>query len=318
MDDHIRTTTLARSLVGTREDLAALLGTSVDLIVKIVSDPLRFYSQFSVPKSNGELRTIRPPCRQLKSVQRSLLNLIYRRVHLRSCLHGGIRGKSIITHARAHVGRVMVATLDIRKFFPSTSPSHLLPVFEVLGFVDQAATDLLHLVTLDGGLPQGAPSSSILANLAFAAGDSRYIRICGRQRLRYSRYVDDIAVSGDHEFGDLRGPFVDAIKYAGYTVAPEKVHFTPRSARQVVTGLVVNDRLRPTPEFIAELKHEIRLCQECGAATLAVADGISVMTLKNRLTGRVGHVKQADRSLGKRLQGLLCGVDWRSAKAVTA
>jgi hypothetical protein len=314
MDGSIRLTAAARHAITSRQQLAEALGAAVKFIADVAASPAAYYTEFTIPKANGEPRLIRPPRRSLRTVQRSLLSLLYDRVSVRSCLHGGLPGRSTVTHAVAHVGQHLVATLDLRKFFPSTTPGHLAPMLASLGFAGEVAEDLLQLVTLDGGLPQGAPTSSLLANLAFSAGDSRFIDLCRRRRLRYSRYVDDIAISGECDFHDLRGPFIAAIRLAGYGVADEKVRFMPNGTRQVVTGLVVNDRLRPTQRFVAELRHDIRMCLDLGASCVAAVSGETVGTLKSRLTGRVAHVQHIDAHLGRELRGRLCGVNWRSAR----
>lgn len=319
MEGHIRVTAAANNRIQTRSELAALLQTNVEFVADVTANPSSYYAEFLIPKPSGEMRPIRPPRRALRSLQRDFLREILSRVQLRSCLHGGIRSRSIVTHARAHVGQDMVATLDIRKFFPSTTKIHLIPILTALGFLGEAATDLLLLVTFKNELPQGAPTSSILANLAFAQGDSRFIQICRKRKLRYSRYVDDIAISGQCDFSDLRGPFIDAIQASDYGVANEKIHFMRRCKRQIVTGLVVNEKLRPTREFIQEIKEELRCCLEFGAALRALESGLSVRQLKSRLTGRVAHVAHVDPLLGKELRRLLFGVDWRSSvrKATT-
>lgn len=312
MDGHIRPTTAANIRIGTRTELSKMLRAQASFIKSVVANPASFYSEFSIPKANGESRPIRPPRRQLRDLQRRLLLEMYRRVRVRSCLHGGICGRSAVTHARAHVGRWMVATLDIRKFFPSTTPELVAPVLAALGFMDEAAADILALVMLDGQLPQGAPTSSLLANLAFAPGDTLFIELCRLRNLRYSRYVDDIAISGADDFAELCGPFKHLINMAGYAVADEKIHFMGRHQKQVVTGLVVNDKLRPTRQYLSQLKSDIRACLDNGASLIAASEGLTVRQLKNQLTGKVAHVRHVDREIGRRLRGMLCGVDWRS------
>jgi hypothetical protein len=206
----------------------------------------------------------------------------------------------------------MVATLDVRKFFPSTTPTHIVPVLNALGFLDDALADILTFVMLESQLPQGAPTSTLLANLAFARGDTQFIELCRKRNLRYSRFVDDIAISGLDDFKELRGPFKNVIRMTGYDVANEKIHFMPDDQRQVVTGLVVNDKLRPTPQFLRQLRNDIRACINHGARLIAASEGVSVRQLKNKLNGRVAHVLHVDPEIGKRLRGMLCGVDWRS------
>jgi RNA-directed DNA polymerase len=311
MDGRIPITAEAENIVRTRLQLAELLGATPELISRICLAPSDFYTEFALPKPNGEMRTIRPPQKRLRSLQRNLLSEFYRRTRVRTCLHGGIRGKSVLTHAVSHVGRQMVATLDIRKFFPSTTWNHIESVVSDLGFRDEAAHDILLLVTLENQLPQGAPTSSFLANLAFNGGDVRFIKLCRRRKLRYSRYVDDIAVSGDSSFIDLRGPFMDAIELCNYSIAEEKVHFMSQSDRQIITGLVVNEKMRPTRQYITSLKQTIHFCIERGVEFAASIDGVTTRQLKNRLTGQVNYVRQVDPPLGKSLRGQLCGVDWR-------
>jgi RNA-directed DNA polymerase len=316
MEVQIRTTTAASKQVSTRKELADLLGASDDLICQITASPSEFYGEFTIPKSNGDPRTIRPPHRSLRRLQRSIMDALLARVSLRSCLHGGIKRHSIVSHARPHIGQKLVATLDIKRFFPSTSTSHLEPVLSHLGFCGEAICDLLQLVTLNNELPQGGPSSSLLANLAFSQGDSRFIALCRKRRLSYSRYVDDIAISGQCDFKDLKGPFCDAIRDAGYDIADSKLLFMPRHRRQIVTGLIVNDKLRPTDEFLKELRHDIQLCLDFGAQHVAISKGVTIRTLKNQLTGKVAHVRHVDGVAGLALRGRLCGVDWRRSVSV--
>lgn len=156
MDRHIRKTKEAEHVIRTRSELVSLLRFDQQIVDRIISAPATFYSSFSIPKANGELREIRPPNRSLRVLQRLLLREFLKRVEFRSCLHGGIRGRSAVSHARVHVGRRMVATLDVKKFFPSTTVSHVAPVIYALGFLGQAADDVITLLTLNDQVPKEA------------------------------------------------------------------------------------------------------------------------------------------------------------------
>lgn len=297
--------------ISTRRDLAGLLDVPPQLFLDVAADPNEWYGRIEVPKSNGDVRLLRPPRKALRNAQRRLLQACYDRCQIPKWLHGGIPNRSIITHARIHLGREMVATLDIKDFYPSTSSDMVRPVLNRLGFQGDALESALVLCLLDSCLPQGSPTSGLLANLAFVRGDHELRKMCRGRRLHYSRYVDDIAVSGDGDFADLKGPFIGCIRLAGYSVAKHKVHFRKRSQRQVVTGLVVNEKLRPTKAFIHEVKVNIRMCLEHGAAVVAASEGLSVQALKVRLNGQVNHVAQCDGALGRKLRGMLAGVPWR-------
>ena len=301
----------ARKVISTRAQLAVLLNVHPDLIERVASKPTGFYGHLTIPKANGELRTINPPKKPLRAAQRALLRVLYQRFRIPRYLHGGIPGRSIFTHASLHIGHTMVATLDVKSFFPSTSRRHVEPVFATAGIVGEALERALALTMLNGSLPQGSPTSCLLANVAFIPVDQQFLPLCKRRSLNYSRYVDDIAISGDYDFSELKGPFVNFIREGGYEVALKKVNFRLSGKRQVVTGLVVNDKLRPTSEFVKELKHRIRLCMELGPELVAASEGQTVRELKASLTGRVGHVGQCDPRVGRHLRGLMCCVNWK-------
>jgi len=296
-------------IIATRSELARALSTAEGQIEEITSDASRHYGYLELPKPNGGVRKIYPPRRALREIQRTLLDLLYRRIRIPGYLHGGLPKRSIITHARTHLGQEMVATLDIKGFFPSTKPAMIEPLLGEVGFAEQALSDVIALSTLNDELPQGSPTSCLLANLACLGVDQRIRKICGRRGLAYSRYVDDIAVSGRGNFSELRGPFKECVEQGHYSLAPGKTHFWTSAQRQVVTGLVVNEKLRPTKKFITELRHDIRTCLEQGACAVARADGIRVRQLKQRLKGRIAHYMQCDPVQGKKFRRQLFGID---------
>src|SRR5258706_3665767 len=130
----------------------------------ILNRPQRYYRPFSIEK-HGKRRTICPPIYPLKNIQRALLKGLYEQVQWLGCLHGGIPGRSIITNARHHLGQYLVATYDISNFFPSTTDNMVRDCFTSIKFDSNLVEVLTKLVTLDGSLPQGAPTSMAVANL---------------------------------------------------------------------------------------------------------------------------------------------------------
>jgi len=296
--------------ISTRSDLARVLDVDARGISRVLEDPPSYYGIMRFPKPDGRIREIRPPRRILRGMQRNLLEFLYCRLRIPTFLHGGIPKRSIVTHATPHVGREMVATLDVRDFFPSTTPAHIEPVLEQAGLAREALSDVVRMTSLDGGLPQGSPTSCLLANLAFFAVDLRIRRLCRTRGLTYSRYVDDIAVSGESDFHELKGPFLEIIAHGRYVAAAEKTKFQDASVPQVITGLVANDKLRPTGEFIRRLNGDIRLCLEHTAAVVALAEGLTVRALKAKLNGRVAHIRACDERRGTKLRRRLNGVDW--------
>lgn len=223
---------------------------------------------------------------------------------------GGVPKRSIFLHAKPHIGRKVVATFDVRAFYPSTKPAMVRSVLERIGIGDEAADAVLRLVTKDDELPQGSPTSGFLANLALEPADRRIDALCRKHKLNFTRYVDDLAISGDTDLTRFQGLIVEAIEGCGYEVAPEKIRYMNRDQQQLVTRLCVNDKLRPTNDFIAEVKAEIWECLNASAAVVAAERGLHLHKLKNSLTGKVSHIRGADRALGDKLQRMLYDIDW--------
>lgn len=300
------------------EQLAALVLLPQVNLERLVADAPKLYTSFEVPKPNGSTRTIRPPARPLRDLQRTLLDVLQRRIRYPRWMMGGVPTRSIFDHAKPHVGRKMVATFDVKSFFPSTKPTMVRPVLERLGFSGVATDAVLRLVTKDEELPQGSPISGCLANLALDPADRRIDALCRKHQLSFTRYVDDIAISGDTDLTKFQGTIIEAIRDCGYEVAPEKIRYMGRGVTQLVTKLRVNEILRPTREFMAEVKADIWECLNAGAATVAAERGVELHKLKNSLTGKVSHICGADSVAGMKLQGMLYGVDWSRPEELNA
>lgn len=279
---------------------------------RFVDQATSLYTPFDIPKKNGGFRTIRPPCRSLRAVQKALYRQLEGRTRYPRWVHGCVPRRSIFTHASPHVGRFMVATLDVEKFFPSVRSDFVRRVFSRFNFRDEALVAAVRLTTLDDQLPQGAPSSGFLANLVFDGIDRRIDAICRKHQLRYTRYVDDLAISGDEHLGHLKAAILRCVEGTGLVISADKGAFMSRSQRQVITNLLVNDRLCPTKEFIQAVNEEIRIgLSPGGAHALALADGVSISRVKNRINGRVRFIEQAAPALGASMRRKLYGIDWK-------
>ncbi|MFC1805815.1 reverse transcriptase family protein [Planctomycetota bacterium] len=285
--------------------LARACQVSPARLQQVASNPEAFYSSFPIPKPTGGTRIITPPVKWLRDVHRRLLEETEPLVRFPSHVCGGVKGRSIICHAGRHVGRELVVTLDIRRFYPSTTTTQVAAALQRLVPPDVARLAAA-VCTYNGGLPQGSPISMFLANLVFLPADRRFHRLARRHGLAYSRYVDDLAISGDADFRRLKGPFLDIIAAHGYEAAPEKLRVRFRDRAQVVTGLVVNERLRPTRAYCSGVKQMIWNCIDHGSQLMADEVGMSIKRLKERLTGQVRFIAQFHPRLGKKLKGLLC------------
>jgi RNA-directed DNA polymerase len=255
-------------VISTQGELVALLGLEESAFKSLVEVAPSSYSVFQQPKKSGGYREIRPPRKPLRVVQRRIYRLLERRIHYPRWMMGGVPGRSIIKHAEPHVGRWMVATLDVKSFFPSVRATQVRAVLERFAIKESALDALVRLTTLDDQLPQGSPASCFLANLVFDSVDRRIDALCRKHGFFFTRYVDDLAISGDRDLHSFRGAFITPIEEYGFHVSTQKIHFMDRSVAQVVTNLCVNDKMRPTKAFINEVSEDIWSCLKGGGPHL--------------------------------------------------
>jgi len=206
------------------------------------------YREFTIPKRSGGERRILAPEPELKTLQRRILRRLLARLRVHGAAMGFERDRSIVTNALAHRGQAVVLRFDVRDFFPSTSVKRLKRYFRRIGWNRPATKLLLRWCTHEGGLPQGAPTSPRLSNLVNFRLDARLAGMAARLDAVYTRYADDITVSfaeDDRETVHYMQRFVRrVVEEEGYRLHHrKKLSIRRRHHRQVVTGLVVNERV---------------------------------------------------------------------------
>src|SRR5262249_28087893 len=102
---------------------------------------------------------------------------------------------------------------------------------------------LADLCSYHGALPTGAPTSPAIGNIVMAAADRALTTASARLGASYTRYADDMTFSGPGDTHRLI-PFVKRVLgELGYRLERRKINPFRRGRRQMVTGLVVNDKV---------------------------------------------------------------------------
>jgi hypothetical protein len=150
-------------------------------------------------------------------------------------------------------------------------------------------------------LPQGAPASPALANLCAFGLDRRLAALAAALGARYSRYADDLVLSGD---GRLRAPWVRSRVAAiaageGFAVNAAKTNLTTRAGRQRVAGIVVNahpNLARPEYDRLKAILHDAeRNGQEA-------ANRAGHPAFREHLRGRIAWLESLNPQRGARLR----------------
>jgi retron-type reverse transcriptase len=201
------------------------------------------YNTYKIPKKSGGERQIEDPHPVLKMAQRVFLAELNERAKLHESCHGFRIGKSIITNAAPHVGQPVVLNLDLKDFFPTVSTKRICGILKSLGYQGQELRFLTDMTTYEGRLPQGAPTSPILANISCWKLDIRLSCIAKAWNAAYTRYADDISFSGPVEITKLIPLIGKIVREEGFRLALPKLRIHRKGARQDVTGLTVNTQV---------------------------------------------------------------------------
>lgn len=229
--------------ITTTNELAKLLFVAPQEIHEVNRNRYRYYRKISIAKPDGSFRVLRVPEGSLKVFQDKVRRHVLSQIPPLDCVHGGIKGRSVVTNAKPHIGKQVVLTLDVKDFFPSVGPTTVRTIFSFLGFGSDALEALINATTWDDQLPQGAPTSVAIANLAMYRVDRRLTRLARQQGFAYTRYLDDLALSGSWRLLDFRRLVRRIIEGEGFIINPAKVRTMTAGGRQVVTGVVVNEKL---------------------------------------------------------------------------
>ena len=244
------------------EALAFRLGTNVAELRRF--EPV--YRKTSIPKKRGGRRRLDVPDHNTKTLQRTILRRLLRNLKTHPCAMGFDPGISIAHNAAMHVGQAVVIKLDVEDFFPTTTAERVEQYFRRIGWDAECAALLTKLVTHNGGLPQGAPTSPRLSNLVNYVLDCQIERYVLKHKGTYTRYADDITVSYPEDWPRYVRGTVQKVRRVcrrhGYTVhTKKKLRIVRRHQQQRVTGLVVNDKValpRAKRRWLRAVEHRLR------------------------------------------------------------
>ncbi len=286
------------------------------------------------PKPRGGVRLFEVPRWALKTVQHRLLKDLLSRVPPHEAALGFTRGRSVIEHARRHSGQAVLLHFDLRDFFGSVRASRIHATFATLGYSPALCRTLTALTTSrvpepvlqrlreeqlidfqhaqrlrDAHLPQGAPTSPALANLCAFGLDLRLENLAHVLGARYSRYADDLVLSGPRSLLARAAAIecrVGAIAHEeAFSLQHRKTHFSTTAGAQKICGVAVNAHPNlPRREFDL-LKAQLHCCRRDGLAATAQAKGLTAQALRAHLLGRVSWAAQVNPDKAVRLQRLI-------------
>jgi RNA-directed DNA polymerase len=302
------------------------------------SEQLRNYRYAWLPRRGAPPRLVEQPKAMLKAAQRRVLRVVLDHVPAHDAAHGFVAGRSARSHAVAHARSAVVVRLDLEDFFASVTASRVFGIFRTAGYAEGVAYALTALCTnvvprgewvalprpsddliaahwrlgrrlATPHLPQGAPTSPALASLATFTLDRRLTGLAAAFDARYTRYADDLAFSGTANLasGRLVALAAEIARDEGFLLNPSKTRVMPRSARQQLCGVVVNEHPNVSRADYDLLKATLHDAARHG---VEAANRAGRPDFRAHLLGRIAWVEQLNPPRGRRLRERFAAITW--------
>jgi RNA-directed DNA polymerase len=302
------------------------------LCSKLNRDKLQHYLYRILEKRSGGVRVIESPKRELKQLQRWILHSILDHIPPHPCVHGFVKGRSVVTFASPHAGQRVVLRLDLDNFFPAFPAARAQALFRTLGYPENVADRLggicsnavpssvwrnrplgigidpwyhARILYTRPHLPQGAPTSPALANATAYRLDCRLAGLAKTAEAVYTRYADDLAFSGGEEFSRVVERFsLHAAAIAleeGFGLNHHKTRIMRPGVRQTLAGIVVNQRPSLRRHDLELLEAILVNCLRHGPES---QNRKGVPDFHAHLEGRVGYVEMVNREKGRKLRAI--------------
>ena len=274
-------------------DLEFRLGFNRKVLIDAADNAPHFYRPFTKP--GPKPRIIDNPTGILKEIQARIQSRLLVKIPLPTHIQGGVSERSPITNARQHLNADTVVTLDLRKCFPSVTNQHVFHAWwKILSCSPRIARLLTKLTTFERHLPQGAPTSTTLANIVLSELDVQIGTLCEAKNVTYSRFVDDLIFSGTNA-RTVINEVVEILKTDGFRTPHAKIKIMGPKSRHQITGIIANRKLGVTRERKAKIRAAIQQLKRSKNATQKLPS----------LVGRINFVSQVNPVVGASLKKLL-------------
>ncbi|MBA3870337.1 MAG: RNA-directed DNA polymerase [Anaerolineae bacterium] len=296
------------------DSLAKLLSVDTNKLVNLADQADSFYYLSErIEKPDGSFRDVYGVRDELKILQQQIVNKIYSNVRFPNYLYGSIKGTNHIMDAYVHAHAQLLVKMDISNFFPTLTSKNIFNIWKrFFNFSEPVAKILTKLTTFNNFLPQGAPTSPGLANLAFWDIESAIVDRLQRNGFTYTRFVDDVTVSSKsrtemHKLNTIFKSVFGMFRSKGVKANRKKTNISTSGYRMAVHNLNINSG---TPTISTKKRSQIRSAvRGCEKSYQDQKQSEDYKKLWESAIGRVNYLSQFHptqaQALHKRLQAVL-------------
>lgn len=262
--------------------LALLFGYSAKFINSMYIRNYKYYRTFKIRRGRKK-REINAPRVALKTIQKWFGYHLSHTLTFNEAVYGFIPERSAVDAAAVHCNAQWVYSVDVKDFFPTTTYEVIKTALQEIGYSDRGADIITKLNCYGDKLAQGSPSSPVLSNLVMRNIDEQLAVISQQNDIRFTRYADDIVLSGVNEFNEEIKEQIQALfNNTCWVLSPKKEYFAALPKRLKVHGLLVHGG---RPRLTKGYRNKIRAFKH-----LVATGNVNEEDIKRIM----GHIKYAD------------------------
>jgi RNA-directed DNA polymerase len=323
-----------------RIHFAMEVGLPSDDIAFLLKNRAPNYTYFLINKKLSQSkREIMAPKEKIKFVQRWINYNILQKADYNEHIMGFVPGRSTLKNALAHKDAKFLLKIDLLKFFDCITQKRVYGIFRSFGYPKNLCMDFSMLCTerhrkeywtklsdkdrklmsaiIDNNvrvLPQGAPTSPLLANLSAARLDKRISKIAKESSFVYTRYADDLCFSCNQKSSLPNVLFLKKIiEEEGFFINEQKVHLSKAGTKQYVTGLSITGDVSVSKNKRREIFKHLYFLRKVGLQSHLnhlLERGEYRTNFRDWLFGHISYQYSIDKKIGQKMFEMFNLVNW--------
>lgn len=207
--------------------LEQIFGIGTKELYFVANHTRKIYKKVNIPKKSGGVRTLYIPHEKLKYIQRIILKEFLADDLISPCATAYRKGAKLADNAAVHSGKKYLLKMDIQSFFPSIGFGRVYKMF-YRQYPAKYAKLFAELCCHDDCLAQGAPTSPAISNMVMSEFDAALEQWCRERGISYTRYCDDITLSGNEPLGQAYYYVKKLLAKNGFFLNKRKTHFVKK------------------------------------------------------------------------------------------
>lgn len=314
---------------------AHILNIKFNDLKNLIDNRNYFYTYYLIKKRIKGHRRIIAPYSNISAVQNWIKINILDNLETNVNSTAFQKGNSISINAKVHENNEVIFNLDLENFFETITEKRIYGIFKSIGYTKNVAVDLAKICTTiipeekfddlnedikkhfedyrklkNCVLPQGACTSPMLSNLICRKLDIRLSKLSNKLGIQYSRYADDITFSGSLNNLPNINLLRKIVNEENFIINENKVKLLKKGNRQMVTGLLVDGKIRVPQKFKKDIFRHLRFCEKFGGYSHFKKISPDKGFRKEWLHGKICFVHSVEPEIAKIMFQKLKDINW--------